>query len=97
MKDAKGHGSDARGTKNLSGMSDTQAKAFLNKSGFGVPAHGAGIEQVGRYPELRTHVDAMLPGIVKQINSAASSTQSSMPYKSQWILETLISELQKRV
>ena len=76
MKDAKGHGSEAKG---------------------GVAAHATGTNQVGKYPELRAHVNAILPGVLRSINQAAASTESAMPYKAQWILEELISEMQKRV
>ena len=50
-----------------------------------------------QYPELRSQVRRLVPIIIQAINDAAQSTVSTMPYKSQWILEETIKELQRRV
>ena len=52
---------------------------------------------VTRYPELRSQVRRILPIVMREINHAAQSTVSTMPYKSQWILEELICKLKKCV
>ena len=49
------------------------------------------------YPELRVIVDKLADSVTKQINEAIKHVKSEMPYKSQWVLEELIKELQDRV
>ena len=50
-----------------------------------------------QYPELRVHVRDLVPQIMRSINHAANITRSEMPYKSQWILEEIIKELERYV
>jgi hypothetical protein len=49
------------------------------------------------YPELRAHVEPIVVEALKQINARASQTKSAMPYKTQFLLEEVIAELQKYV
>lgn len=49
------------------------------------------------YPELRAHVDGIVRNTCIAINDSAIRTRSVMPYKSQFILECVIEELQARV
>jgi len=50
-----------------------------------------------KYPELKVHADRIANEACRLINEAARSTNSEMPYKSQWILETVIADLERRV
>jgi hypothetical protein len=49
------------------------------------------------YPELRECAEEIANLTAFAINQAASRTESEMPYKAQFILETVIELLQNRV
>ncbi len=50
-----------------------------------------------KYPELRVHALRIANKAIEEINAAAACTRSTMPYKSQWILEEVIAILKDRV
>jgi len=50
-----------------------------------------------KYPELRKIVDEMTKSVAKDINKKVKNVDSEMPYKSQWVLEELIKNLQELV
>lgn len=49
------------------------------------------------YPELQSIVDTLADDVSVMINERAAASTSQHPYKTQWILEELIKELQSRV
>lgn len=53
--------------------------------------------QTDQYPELMAKVAPIVKATCEAINKAATETVSMMPYKSQFILESVIEELQSRV
>ncbi len=50
-----------------------------------------------RYPEFRNLVDEIASDAIGRINAGVQLIKSEMPYKSQFVLEELISRLQKSV
>jgi hypothetical protein len=49
------------------------------------------------YPELREKVWPIVQLACQEIEMAANSTESKMPYKSQFILECVVEELKSRI
>ena len=49
------------------------------------------------YPELRAIAETIADSTTRMINQHAGQVESAMPYKSQFILETVIEILQRRV
>lgn len=50
-----------------------------------------------RYPELHKEAQRIADAACRQINEVAPGITSAMPYKAQFILETVIAILQERV
>ena len=50
-----------------------------------------------KYPELERIADFLAANVAFQINTLTRDVESEMPYKEQYVLETLIKKLQKAV
>lgn len=53
--------------------------------------------RAGSYPELDEAATQIAEDVAREINSMASSIESEMPYKTQYILEEVIKDLEQRV
>lgn len=56
------------------------------------PVHG--VHGLEKYPEFKPLVNKLMKDVITKINSLAPKIESEMPYKTQCVLEELITKLQ---
>jgi hypothetical protein len=79
-----------------------RGEEIVKRAQYHVAKHKQGLDQVydtglQRYPEFKPLVDELRVMVVRAIQAKADKIESQMPYKQQFVLEELISQLKDLV